>query len=54
MEKKSYKMNEEDEHKLWRRRCVEKESEGEEECKELVKMNMSCKDALCIKNELYQ
>jgi hypothetical protein len=30
------------------------DSEGEEECKEVVKMNMSCKDAQCIKNEVYQ
>ena len=42
----------EDEHKLWW--CVEKESEDEEECKVVVEMNMSCKDAVCIKNEVYE
>jgi hypothetical protein len=42
----------EDEHKLWW--CVEKQSEDEEECKVVVKMNMSCKDALCIENEVYE
>ena len=51
MEKYSYKMNE-DEHKLWW--CVEKESEDEIKCKVVVKMNMSCKDAVCIKNEVYE
>jgi len=56
MDKKNYKLNE-DEHKfrscMWRCRCVEKEFEDEEKCKEIVKMNMSCKDALCVKNETY-
>ena len=65
MEKKSYKMHA-DEHNfrscvekggielVMKMRSVEKKSEDEEECKVVaVKMNMSCKDVLCIKNEVY-